>query len=249
MTDTTNINDINSDIIDFYEQNQSNDISAKQVYYNTYNTLYGNNIYDCSNPLIINGRDFRKCTKLAEAELLKTGCRFCTNYSSTRPEVLYHTLKVIQNQVRVPSSEYTMNIGALSVYQRPELQYQVIPVSGGSYYLVPPRVNWNQMSDRKEPHVQKVVTSSGSTYGGNSLRRSLVRMRPGAMSPGGIGVDIKHNSYDRYLNRLKGKAPLRRGIIPPNFGGFIPFNRAFPVYGGKTVKTNIVNGCSCLPIV
>jgi hypothetical protein len=105
------------------------------------------------------------------------------------------------------------------------------------------------MSDRKEPHVQKVVTSSGSTYGGNSLKRSLVRMRPGAMSPGGIGVDIKHNSYERYLNRLKGKGPLRRGTIPPGFATNVPFNPAFPIYGGKTVKTNIINGCHCLPLL
>jgi hypothetical protein len=65
------------------------------------------------------------------------------------------------------------------------------------------------------------------------------------MSPGGVGVDIKHNSYDRYLNRIKGKAPLRRGIIPPNYGQPIPFNCAYPIYGGKTVKTSIVNNCNC----
>jgi hypothetical protein len=47
------------------------------------------------------------------------------------------------------------------------------------------------------------------------------------------------------LNRIKGKAPLRRGVIPPTFGEPIPFNRALPVYGGKTVKTNIVNNCNC----
>ena len=44
---------------------------------------------------------------------------------------------------------------------------------------------------------------------------------------------------------MKGKAPLRRGIIPPNFGDPIPFNRAFPVYGGKITKTSIVNNCNC----
>jgi hypothetical protein len=66
------------------------------------------------------------------------------------------------------------------------------------------------------------------------------------MSPGGVGVDIKHNSYDRFLNRLKGKAPLRRGVIVPNFGEVdIPFNRANPVYGGKVLKTSIVTGCNC----
>ena len=237
-----------SDIEQYILQNSSY-LNEKKVYYDVYTKIFGDNIHDCGDPLTLGDRNYKKCTKLREAELLKTGCRFCTNFSSTRPEVLYHTLKVIQNQVRVPSSEYTMNLAALTAFQYPEIKYQTIPTPGGSFYLAPPTVNWNQMSDRKEPHIQKVVTASGSTYGGNSLKRSLVRMRPGAMSPGGLGVDIKHNSYDRYLNRLKGKGPLRRGVIPPNFGGYIPFNPAFPIYGGKTVKTNIVNGCRCVPIV
>jgi hypothetical protein len=48
------------------------------------------------------------------------------------------------------------------------------------------------------------------------------------------------------LNRLKGKGPIRRGVIPPTYGSpYIPFNRAFPVYGGKTIKTSIVSGCDC----
>jgi len=38
---------------------------------------------------------------------------------------------------------------------------------------------------------------------------------------------------------------MRRGVIPPGFGNPIPFNPAFPVYGGKTTKTNIVNNCDC----
>jgi hypothetical protein len=137
-----------------------------------------------------------------------------------------------------------MNLGALSTYQKPLTQYQYVDING-AVYPVAPGVNWNQMSDRREPHVQKVVTSSGSAYGGNSTKRSLVRNRPGAMSPGGVGVDIKHNSYDRYLNRLKGKAPLKRGIIPPTFGLPIPFNNAAPVYGNKQMKLGIVNGCNC----
>lgn len=60
---------------------------------------------------------------------------------------------------------------------------------------------WNQSSDRLERSVSKTVVSSH----GNSLKHSLTRLRPGALKPGGKGVDIKHNSYDRYLNRLKGK--------------------------------------------
>jgi hypothetical protein len=118
--------------------------------------------------------------------------------------------------------------------------------NSGATYIVSPGVNWNQMSDRKEPHVQVVVSGSGSGYGANSTRRTITRLRPGALSPGGSGVDIKHNSYERYLNRLKGKGPIRRGVIPPTFGApYIEFNRAFPVYGGKTIKTSIVSGCDC----
>jgi hypothetical protein len=165
--------------------------------------------------------------------------------ASNNPASRYQKLKLIQNTVRVPSSIYTMNIGALNVYQRPNKTYSVVELDNFGY-IVSPGVNWNQMSDRKNPHIQKVVSASGSTYGGNSLKRTLTRLRPGALSPGGVGVDIKHNSYDRYLARLKGKGPLRRGPIPKLFlSPYIPFNLAYPVYGSKLFKTSIVNGCDC----
>ena len=151
--------------------------------------------------------------------------------TSNTPASQYQRQKIIQNTVRVASSLYTMNVGSLSSYESANTQKDHVP--------------WNQMSDRKKEHVQNVVTASGSTYGGNSSKRSLLRMRPGAMSPGGAGVDIKHNSYERRLNRLKGRAVLRRGPIPPTFGQPIVFNRAFPVYGGKTVQTSIVEDCQC----
>lgn len=167
-----------------------------------------------------------------------------TNLTSNNPANQYQKLKLIQNTVRVPSSIYTMNLGALNVYQNPTSSLQPI-YNNGSIYLTGGGANWNQMSDRKSPHTQVAVTASGSTYRGSSTKRTIVRCRPGATSPGGTGCDIKHNSYDRYLNRIKGKAPLRRGIIPPGFGLPIPFNRAYPIYGGKVTKTNIVNGCNC----
>jgi len=155
-----------------------------------------------------------------------------TNLTSDTPANQYQRLKIIQNTVRVASSLYTMNLGALNAYTQP---------TSATY-----NVCWNQMSDRPIPSVQKTyVPTKGSTIGSNSTRHTVTGPRPGAQSPGGIGCDIKHNSYDRYLNRIKGKAPLRRGIIPPDFGGPIPFNRALPVYGGKTTKTSIVNNCNC----
>jgi hypothetical protein len=38
---------------------------------------------------------------------------------------------------------------------------------------------------------------------GNSLKSTLTSLRPGAGAPAGTGVDIKHNSYARYLGRKK----------------------------------------------
>ena len=169
-----------------------------------------------------------------------------TNLNSNTPANQYQRLKHIQNTVGVYASMYTSNLAGLNAYQPPSKVYQPINVNG-SFYLASPGVNWNQMSDRSSPSIQKYATASGSTYHGSSYKRSIVRHRPGANNPGGTGCDIKHNSYNRYLNRLKGKAPYRTGVIPPGFGLPIPFNRAYPVYGGKTVKTNIVSGCVCGP--
>lgn len=146
------------------------------------------------------------------------------NMASNDPSTQYYRQKIIQNTVRVSSSLYTMNLGALNAYQFPKRE------NGG--------VNWNQMSDRREPHVQQFKSGSNSS----AVWR---RVGPGSMSPGGAGVDVKHNSYERYLNRLKGRGPLRRGVIPADFGSYIPFNRANPVYGGKTLKMDIVHGCKC----
>ena len=152
------------------------------------------------------------------------------NLSSNDPAYQYQVQKIIQKTVRVPSSLYTMNLGSLSTYQSP---------------LSSIKVNWNQSSDRRDPHIQSNSgRSQGSFYHGSSLRHSQTRERPGATSPGGVGVDIKHNSYNRYMNRLK--APyLKRGPVPTSFGVPIPFNPAFPVYGGKTMKTSIINNCNC----
>jgi hypothetical protein len=170
-------------------------------------------------------------------------CRDCNNnLASNNPASQYQRQKLIQNTVRVKSSLYTMNLAGLAGYQKPLTTYQLVE-QAGTPYNAPPKVNWNQMSDRAKPANQLVKTASGSTYHGSSTKHSIVRNRPGAMSPGGVGVDIKHNSYDRYLNRLKGKSVLRRGPIPPNYGAPIPFNNAAPIYGGKVVKTAIVNGC------
>jgi len=127
----------------------------------------------------------------------------------------YQIQKKIQHTVGVDSSQYTMNLGALQAHEE-------------GY--------WNQMSDRNRPHVQQVVGGNPIGRGNNSQRRTPTCLRPGALSPGGIGCDIKHNSYDRHLNKLKGRAVLRREVIPKIYE---------PVKGGKVTKTNIVSRYTC----
>jgi len=157
--------------------------------------------------------------------------RVCnTNLTGNTPADQYQKLKLIQNTVRVYSSLYTSNLGSLSAYKQP---------TAATY-----NVCWNQMSDRPVPSVQRASIPTGFNNSLNGRHSSVTSSKPGSQTPGGVGCDIKHNSYDRYLNRLKGKGPLKRGVIPPTFGAPIPFNPAFPIYGGKTVKTSIVSGCN-----
>ena len=159
----------------------------------------------------------------------KRGCD--SNLTGNTPADQYQKQQLIQNTVRVYASLYTDNLGALTAYTQPlKNNYGVC---------------WNQMSDRPVPSVQKALIPTGVNNSLNTRHYSVTSSRPGCQTPGGIGCDIKHNSYDRYLNRLKGKGPMRRGVIPPNYGKPIKFNPAFPVYGGKTFKANIVSTCDC----
>ena len=43
---------------------------------------------------------------------------------------------------------------------------------------------------------------------GNSLRSSITRLRPGSLNPQTKGVEVKHNSYNRYLKKKQGSVLL-----------------------------------------
>jgi hypothetical protein len=155
-----------------------------------------------------------------------------TNLNSNTPANQYQIQKQIQNTVRVHASLYSANLAPLNAYKKPTNETH--------------GVCWNQMSDRPSPSNQKATIPTGLNNSLNNRHHSVTSSKPGSQTPGGIGCDIKHNSYDRYLNRLKGKGPLRRGVIPSNFGIPIPFIQAYPVYGGKVTKTSIVTArCDC----
>ena len=61
----------------------------------------------------------------------------------------------------------------------------------------------NNQSDRDHPSNSKLSTFRVVPRRPNSTKRTKTSLRPGALCPGGIGVDVKHNSYDRYLARKK----------------------------------------------
>jgi hypothetical protein len=127
-----------------------------------------------------------------------------SNLTSNTKFSQYQRLKIIQNTVRIPSSIYLMNLSTLNT-----LDNTPNPQKEG--------LRWNQMSDRVIPHYQK---------------KTITRLRPSSLSPGGYGVDIKHNSYNRFLNKIKGNI-LKRGKFTFNNNNDI------------NVKTSIISNCNC----
>ena len=149
------------------------------------------------------------------------GCSSCTSVTACSQEI---TQKRIWGQVRTPTSLYMMNMGALT--------------SAAERLQNGPQANWNQRSDRQQASIQTAVHPSH----GNSLRGSLTRERPGACAPGGTGVDIKHDSYARYLNRKKAgnlrTQPVNTRATKPHQG--------VKTYATNSVSTSIDCNCTLL---
>tara|TARA_B100000282_G_scaffold296676_1_gene279465 strand:+ start:3173 stop:3646 length:474 start_codon:yes stop_codon:yes gene_type:complete len=85
-------------------------------------------------------------------------------------------------------------------------------------------VNWNQASDRNRAGVSTYHTS-----------RQTTRCRPGGNGAGGVGVDIKHNSYNRYLARKKsGNLKTKKENPLPQ-----------PKKGNKQYVLGFIKNCNC----
>ncbi len=128
----------------------------------------------------------------------------------------------IWGQVRAAASSY--------------LQAKAALTAGSDLTLQNSNTNWNQRSDRWVAHVQTAVQPTR----GNSLRSTLTSGKPGAGAPGGSGVDVKHDSYARFLNKRKA-AVLRQGVAAPPTG-------VVATYGNKTYAVGLVAGSQlCCP--
>lgn len=158
----------------------------------------------------------------------KLSCIATDDDMNTYSKSQYQIQKVIQSTVRIPYSLYVSNLGPLTVRNKDMHN----------------KVGWNQQSDRMEPSVQKGFVPTGHFTSMNNKHFSVTSSKPGSQAPNGVGVDIKHNSYERYLNKRKG-AILNAERVPITFGLPVPYNPAYPVHGNKTVKTNIITGCEC----
>ena len=148
-----------------------------------------------------------------------TPCISCVN-GENKISKANITQKRIWRQVRAASSSYTTNLSALS--------------SGAAILASGSNANWNQMSDRVNASRQPIISPTH----GNSLRSTLTSDRPGAGGAGGKGVDVKHDSYARYLNRKKA------GVITTQTKNIA----TVPLYGNKTKKIGLltisVNCCT-----
>jgi hypothetical protein len=107
------------------------------------------------------------------------GCAMGTNTNSVVP------YKMRYNET-LPTSLYMEDKSSIVVYKNP------IPLFFN--------VNWNQSSDRPIPHKQTTNIQRNTS----SLVGTRTGLKPGAMAPGGVGVDIKHNSFYRYNLRKRG---------------------------------------------
>ena len=182
----------------------------------------------------------KACSECGWADYLDASGNWSTGCSYLNQVRLDQTQKIIQGVVRVPSSEYAMNRAAANVFQTNPRRFGL-----GRMYA-----DRSTQSDRKSFH--RVKESEGVFRHSSSSRASKTRGWPGHTSAPGVGVDVKHGSYARYLARKKGHV-LRAGI-----GAYEFREDRVPTYdqilknprltkGGKNVKFSIISapGCQC----
>lgn len=161
-----------------------------------------------------------------EINPLPTQCTLCGWLDTTtelekvqiREQIKEAEQRRIWNVARVPASLYTMNLGAINV------------IGNGNNHPKPEygNVNWNQMSDRAVPSVVN-----------RHVPRKRTRAIPGQQSAAGQGVDVKHDSYARYLARKK--APILKQKGSPSTPA-----APMPNYGNKYYKLGLVAGCKLI---
>ena len=167
------------------------------------------NCESSGNSLCLNWCEFPKHTE---------ECLRCSNTCIDLKEKPYKTSfdqltiqKRIQNQSRASEGRYMDNKNAVIVASNflnfSGNRVQVLKDStlqwGKPYNL---RNQSDQvLPSRSTPNYSIQFTNINVPTRGNSVKSTVTANRPGASTPGGIGVDVKHGSYKRYLDKKKGK--------------------------------------------
>ena len=169
------------------------------------------------------------------------GCRTCVNCDSLVTCLSGTVQKVIQKQVRAKASLFTMNLGTVTVgNQLNNNNYQYPQNMANKPYIIPktkppvPVYSQNPSSDRVAPaHSNTNLKFTYVPSHGNSTKSTLTRNKPGASMPGGKGVDVKHNSYARYLARRKSSTVMTQKEKEPK-----------PKMGNKTKMIGMISNCT-----
>ena len=191
------------------------------------------NLCDCSSSVITNA---------------VVQCRSCGQCDGSCNDILQRqTERRIQNQSGVSQSQMINVKSAIYIAQdfinhEPCTDEGCVPV--GSRVWGHP-MNLRNLSDQREPSNYSNPTSIRTVPSrGNSVSRSLTRNRPGSMAPGGIGVDVKHGSYARYLGKLTGNYLISNKDTHEvsNTQG----SRPRPAFNNKQYRFSIIsNTCDC----
>lgn len=154
-------------------------------------------------------------------------CRACTNNEcdkECRTNLQKPIQARIQNQVGVTESQLLSVNSAftISFNEKNEEGNHKFPLYRRDSRIFGNKLNLRNQSDRTFP------SRSTDTRGfnnvptrGSSTSTSITRNRPGAMAPGGVGVDVKHGSYARYLAKIKAS-----NIVGPKNTKHGPFDKS-----------------------
>ena len=150
------------------------------------------------------------------------------------------TERRIQNQTGVHESQYVDVLGAFTIASN-YLDLSANTSGNGNSSVWGNKFNLSNQSDRRIPHGMPFVNVPTR---GNSTKSTITANKPGAMTPGGYGVDVKHGSYARYLGKLKG-----RTLALPNLGDISSSSFPYPKapINNKTWRFSLMttHNCNC----
>ena len=119
--------------------------------------------------------------------------------SSINPKT---TQAKIQNQVGVPSSLRNSVLNSINIRGNKDnitinqVERQSSNIWGDDFYL-------RNQSDRLFPSNSKIDIQNNVPTRASSTLTSITQNRPGSLDPVGVGVDVKHGSYARYLGKKR----------------------------------------------